>query len=109
MSELHAEADGSPLELLIAYIRGNYAPNAPTRRLLAAYEAQQAENARMRALLEEFAAAAMIRPAEPTAATEIARLNSEIATLRQCLALANAEPTAAQVEGWRAAADEEKH
>jgi NTP pyrophosphatase (non-canonical NTP hydrolase) len=99
-----AEASQEAQELLIAYIRSNYAPNAPTRRLLAAYEAQQAENARMRALLEEFAAAAMIRPEEPTDVTEVARLRAEVAALRQCLALANVEPTEAQIEGWRAAA-----
>jgi hypothetical protein len=76
------DADQTALELLIAYIRQNYAPASPTRRLLAAYEAQTEENARLR---------------------------SEVASLRQCLALANAEPTEAQVEGWRAAADEEAH
>jgi hypothetical protein len=103
-----AEPAQEALELLIAYVRENYAPASPTRRLLAAYEAQAAEVARLRALLEEFAAAAMIRPAEPTAATEVARLRSEVASLRQCLALANAEPTDAQIEGWRAAADEER-
>jgi hypothetical protein len=77
-----AEAPSNPLAALIAYIRRNYAPTAPTALLLAAYEVQEAENARLR---------------------------SEIAALRQCLALANAEPTAAQIEGWRAAADEERH
>jgi hypothetical protein len=37
------------LALLIAYIRHNYACSAPTRRLLAAYEAQAAELERLRA------------------------------------------------------------
>jgi hypothetical protein len=77
-----ADPAETALELLIAYIRSNYAPASPTRRLLTAYEAQQAE---------------------------LSQLRAEVASLRQCLALSNAEPTAAQVEGWRAAADEERH
>jgi hypothetical protein len=87
------------LEQLIAYIRRSYLPHSPTVALLRAYDAQIAENARLRALLEEFSAAAMIRTAEPTAATEVARLRAEVAALRQCLALANVEPT--EIPPWR--------
>jgi hypothetical protein len=77
-----AEAPREALASLIAYIRNNYAPTAPTALLLAAYEVQ---------------------------AAELSQLRAEIATLRQCLALSNADPTDAQVEGWRMAADEERH
>jgi hypothetical protein len=58
------EARPDPLEALITYIRTSYAPTAPTRRLLTAYEAQ---------------------------AAELERLRVEVAALRQALALNNFE------------------
>jgi hypothetical protein len=62
--DVTAKAAQDALELLIAYVRSNYAPMAPTRQLLTAYEAQ---------------------------GEELARLRVEVAALRQCLALNNLE------------------
>lgn len=76
------EAAESALERLIAYVRGNYAPASPTARLLAAYEAQHAE---------------------------LERLRGELTSYRLALSLSDMEPTEAQVEARRAAADEERH
>jgi hypothetical protein len=58
------EVSQDALELLLTYVRHNYAPMAPTARLLAVYEAQQAE---------------------------LQRLRVEVAALRQALALSNLE------------------
>lgn len=59
-----AAALSGDIDRLIAYVRRSYPPTAPTARLLAAYEAQQAE---------------------------LARLSAENAALRQALALNNLE------------------
>jgi hypothetical protein len=61
---LTAPAPPAALAELIAYIRRCYEPSAPTRRLLAAYEAQ---------------------------AAELKRLREENAAMRQALALHNLE------------------